>query len=142
MTTILKTIEVRKGQYAVYFECDSCAKSSYERKSHFDRKKRHFCSRDCYSSFRANSLPKEEQHAYKNGGLPKDEKIKRVKARSDVNHAIRDGKLKREGCEICGSSESEAHHDNYNFPLDVRWLCFSHHREWHKKNPELPEVKS
>ncbi len=122
------------------YKCDYCKKISYTRPSHYKKKKRHFCSQDCYSLFRKYKLPKEEQHAYKGGGLPESEKKKRIKARSDANHAIRDGKLKREPCEACGRTDAHMHHHNYNKPLDVRWLCIKCHWEEHKiiyENPEL-----
>lgn len=50
------------------------------------------------------------------------------KARSAVSNALRDGRLVRQGCEVCGD-KAQAHHDDYTKPLDVRWLCFRHHRE-------------
>ena len=83
---------------------------------------------------------KEEQHAYKGGGLPKEEKKKRIKARSDANHAIRDGKLKREDCKACGRKDAQMHHHDYKKPLEVVWLCRKCHWEEHKliyENPEL-----
>jgi hypothetical protein len=120
----------------VYFECDYCGLSSSDKPSSYNRKKRHFCSMDCYSLFRKYLLPKEEQHRF-GTGFSKEEKTRRVKCRSDTNHAIRDGKLNRERCELCESKNSEAHHDDYNKPLSVRWLCFLCHRKWHKENPEL-----
>lgn len=49
-------------------------------------------------------------------------------------NAIRDGKLIRQPCEVCGESRAEAHHDDYSKPLDVRWLCKRHHDEWHQNN--------
>lgn len=49
-----------------------------------------------------------------------------------VGNAIRDGKLVRQPCEVCGSENSHAHHDDYSKPLDVRWLCSKHHAEHHK----------
>ncbi len=67
-----------------------------------------------------------------------EEKARRVKCRGDTNHAITQGKLNRMPCEPCGG-KAEAHHDDYSKPLDVRWLCFKHHREWHRQNPELLE---
>ena len=59
-------------------------------------------------------------------------KIK-TSARQKVKTAIRSGKLKRLPCEICGSKLSEAHHKNYLKPLEVNWLCRSHHVERHQK---------
>ena len=50
-----------------------------------------------------------------------------------TGNAIRDGRLKRMPCEVCGSEKSEAHHDDYSKPLDVRWLCRIHHLEHHGK---------
>lgn len=53
-----------------------------------------------------------------------------VKAQHAVTNAIRDGRLERLPCEICGEW-AEAHHTDYTKPLDVRWLCPAHHREEH-----------
>lgn len=57
-----------------------------------------------------------------------------------VNNAVRDGRLARKPCEVCGRDKAQAHHDDYSKPLDVRWLCTTHHAEWHKHNtPKCPE---
>lgn len=61
----------------------------------------------------------------------------KYKAHNLVNNSIRDGKLHAEPCEICGTSKSvHAHHDDYAKPLNVRWLCAAHHKEWHVENGE------
>ncbi len=53
-------------------------------------------------------------------------------AREAVGNAIKYGKLVREPCEECGKVETvEAHHDDYEKPLDVRWLCKHHHNLHH-----------
>lgn len=52
-------------------------------------------------------------------------------ARQAVGNAIRDGRFAKLPCEVCGSVDSQAHHEDYSRPLDVRWLCFKHHRETH-----------
>lgn len=112
------------------YNCDNCGKEAWEKNCHYIKKVRHFCGRDCYTDFRKYKLPKEEHHRY-GTGLELSEVKKRAKARSILNHYLRDKKITRPKCQICGE-KSEAHHDNYDNPLDVKWLCFKHHRLYHK----------
>ena len=42
--------------------------------------------------------------------------------------AVKEGTLARLPCEVCGATEKiKAHHEDYNKPLDVHWLCRKHH---------------
>lgn len=52
----------------------------------------------------------------------------RYKARYTLRNAIRLGKVEKGCCEVCGSPDVEAHHDDYTKPLEVRWFCSLHHR--------------
>lgn len=54
-----------------------------------------------------------------------------AKAHQAVQTAVRNGTLVRESCATCGSSRTHAHHDDYERPLDVLWLCHTHHMERH-----------
>lgn len=119
----------------IYFHCDYCGSLISDRVSSYKQKIRHFCGRQCYSEFRKHKLPKKEHPRFGTGNS-EEEKRKRIKARNDLNHAVRDGKIRREPCFVCGKGETEGHHYDYDKPLNVVWLCFKHHREAHK-NPEL-----
>lgn len=66
----------------------------------------------------------------------------KTKARNIVSNAVRDGHLRREPCEVCGSEMSHAHHDDYFKPLDVRWLCAAHHKQWHEQNGEAKNARA
>lgn len=48
-----------------------------------------------------------------------------------VYYAARKGIIKKKSCVVCGSSESQAHHKDYDKPLEVKWLCPKHHAEEH-----------
>lgn len=49
-----------------------------------------------------------------------------------VRQAIRNGTLVRLPCEVCATVlDVHAHHEDYDRPLDVRWLCGKHHRIEH-----------
>lgn len=62
---------------------------------------------------------------------------KKYRATNAVNNALRLGKMIKMPCQICGNINSFAHHDNYNYPLAVRWLCDFHHKDWHKHNKPI-----
>jgi ribosomal protein S27AE len=55
----------------------------------------------------------------------------KVKARKAVWNLLRYGKLQKQPCEQCTAPKVEAHHDDYEKPLDVRWVCRSHHTAIH-----------
>ncbi len=67
--------------------------------------------------------------------LSAEQKIK-DNARHKTNMRIKRGLLIRKPCEVCGNIKVEAHHDDYNKPYCVRWLCFKCHREHHKQLKE------
>lgn len=53
----------------------------------------------------------------------------RYKAMYAANLAVRNGKLLKQPCKICGSLNVRAYHADYSKPLDVEWVCFPHYRE-------------
>ena len=59
----------------------------------------------------------------------------RAKAQSAVSNAVRDKRLFKQPCEVCGTTvRLHAHHDDYSKPLEVRWLCAMHHHRHHAKD--------
>ena len=56
-----------------------------------------------------------------------------------IGNKIRNGTLERpENCSSCGVvCKPHAHHDDYEKPLEVRWLCVSCHATWHRHNPKV-----
>lgn len=58
---------------------------------------------------------------------------RRVKCHKAVARAVRNGDLIRQCCERCSSEKSLAHHESYDCPLDVVWLCQPCHKARHKE---------
>jgi hypothetical protein len=58
---------------------------------------------------------------------------RRQTAHTAVAKAIRNGVLTRMPCERCGAVKSEGHHEDYDKPLDVMWLCQPCHKQRHKE---------
>lgn len=59
----------------------------------------------------------------------------KYRARSKVANALRDGRIIKRPCEVCGVENVEAHHTDYRKPLDVQWLCREHHLLAENKQP-------
>lgn len=74
--------------------------------------------------------------------LTSDSIRKHQRAHALVAKALEAGTLVKEPCEKCGASGAIAHHDDYNKPLSVRWLCRVHHMEAHGRAKKQPLPKA
>lgn len=54
-----------------------------------------------------------------------------------VQRALASGALQKQSCEVCGHETVDAHHDRYDEPLNVRWLCRSHHIKLHHYGEDM-----
>jgi hypothetical protein len=65
-----------------------------------------------------------------------------------VRQAIKDGRLKHKPCKVCGDEKVHAYHKDYSKPLQVVWLCHSHHQKLHadiaraKRDKEMLRVRA
>jgi ribosomal protein S27AE len=57
----------------------------------------------------------------------------KILANDKLKAAVRLGKIERMPCERCGAMVSHGHHDDYDKPLDVRWLCALCHGREHRR---------
>lgn len=65
---------------------------------------------------------------------------RRSVAHNIVARAIRKGDLCPKPCERCNSEKSIAHHEDYDQPLNVVWLCQSCHKKRHIELLTLGEL--
>jgi len=63
----------------------------------------------------------------------RSEDKRRQVAHNAVSRAIKKGLLVKESCKRCNEEKSEAHHEDYDKPLDVVWLCSKCHKQRHKE---------
>ena len=63
----------------------------------------------------------------------RSEDPRRSSCHRKVSWAIKHGLLEKKPCERCGNEKSLAHHDDYDKPLDVMWLCQPCHKQRHKE---------
>lgn len=103
-------------------KCKACAK--------IDVRKRYALTREERASYERSRCmrPERIRQKIKYQALYRVRNIDKYRAHTAVSNAIRDGRLIRKSCEVCGD-KAQGHHDDYSKPLEVRWLCFKHHRE-------------
>ncbi|MGB3329170.1 MAG: DNA cytosine methyltransferase [Thermomicrobiales bacterium] len=85
----------------------------------------------------------EENHFWRGGMTSEDY------AHNYVEKAILRGEITPTPCEVCGDDPVatdgrrlvHAHHDDYNYPMRVRFLCQLCHHEWHKHNRAIARGK-
>jgi ribosomal protein S27AE len=67
---------------------------------------------------------------------------RRTQCHNAVTRALRSGTLVRHPCVRCGNEKSLAHHEDYDKPLDVVWLCQPCHKQRHSEINKLMEQKN
>ena len=109
------------------FNRDKYTKTGYRSQCKECMRKERSDNRAYYKAYRETPEKKEWYAKYRRDRYHKD--MLKVKARNAARA------LDRGLCEVCGLKEDiHAHHDDYTKPLDVRWLCGKHHKEWHSEN--------
>lgn len=107
------------------------------------------CNKNDVTSNRNKHIERIRAYDRARGKIPE-----RVKANTEINRAwraedkrrqlghiavaraIRNGSLVRLPCIRCGEAKSLAHHEDYDKPLDVMWLCQPCHKQRHKELKE------
>jgi hypothetical protein len=105
-------------------KCIDCTKKDVRERYELVRERRH-----AYEAARSRT-PERKAALAAASRRHKVANPEKTKARNAVSNAIRDGRLLRQPCEVCGQ-KAQAHHHDYSKPLDVQWLCFKHHRAEH-----------
>lgn len=124
----------------------TCTKCGQE-KPHLEFYQRQACCKECWKArVRARARSNPAVQAYDRERAKTTERRQRArqitlnwradnplayKAQTAVGNALRDGKLTKMPCEVCGERRVHAHHDDYARPLEVRWLCALHHHRHH-----------
>jgi hypothetical protein len=130
--------------------CAHCQRRHDKAASHVSRSGRNgwdlFCDKWCSGAARRKSdtrkrlMARERERCVKSD--PEEQKKRAI--RRATRAAIAKGLLIREACGVCGSVNTEAHHDDYSKPLEVRWLCRKHHNAHHLEsaaNERTPILK-
>jgi hypothetical protein len=104
------------------------------------------CNKKDVSQNRQKNIEKYREYDKKRSVLPhrielknkinriwRAEDKKRTRAHSRVARAIVKGLLIQSPCERCNNPKSLAHHEDYDKPLDVMWLCQPCHKQRHKE---------
>jgi len=104
------------------------------------------CNKNDVTSHRNKNLEKVREYDRARGKIPerikaqleitrawRAEDSRRNVAHSAVARAVRNGLLVRMPCIRCGKEKTEAHHEDYDKPLEVMWLCTPCHKQRHKE---------
>lgn len=115
-------------------KCSSCKEEKDASLFHKDVSKQNGCSTYC------KSCKKIKDQIYTKKTLHESRKTQKAEWRKNfperkyahlqIYYALKKGTISKQPCFMCGE-KAEAHHPDYSRPLDVVWLCLSHHRQAH-----------
>ena len=53
------------------------------------------------------------------------------RAHTAVWNELRQRRIKKQPCAVCGAARVDSHHEDYSKPLEIIWLCRAHHQQRH-----------
>lgn len=56
----------------------------------------------------------------------------RTRAHKFIALMVKNGLIHVESCEVCNEEKTDAHHDDYSKPEEIRWLCRKCHAKHHR----------
>lgn len=124
-TEFWKHFESPQKRYGFSYTCKECARVIDARRYYKNREKRLADRKARYQmeKDKFNETSKRMRAKYP----------EKWKARMDLRNAVKQGKILKLPCSVCGSPLSQGHHEDYSKSLEVIWLCTKHHMERHRK---------
>lgn len=106
-------------------ECGACQKCKHK-----------IYQRSWYRKNQRSYADPERRREYEMGRYHGDPEYRlRKKARNAISIRLKRGTMTRGDCAMCGLPDAQAHHNDYERPLDVVWLCEEHHTVIHGPLP-------
>lgn len=128
--TCKRVRENRKEKIDYYREFDKNRSTNPDRiKSRTEYQKN---NPDKFRSYKKKYALNNPEKIHESQSKYKKNNPEKYKATSLLNNNKKKGKVISKPCIICGDIKSQAHHEDYNKPLEVIWLCDKHHKELHK----------
>lgn len=85
------------------------------------------CRREMQRNNHSPEYVREQARRYRASYHDHPERKKKAYARYKVWRAVKLGRLIPQPCIECGSRFVQAHHEDYDAPLDIQWRCKQHH---------------
>lgn len=119
----------------LYVTCSCCKESKLM--NFFNRKANSPKGIDCYCkecNRNKNRKYRQENKEYLSNYVKqyRENNPEKYKAHYTLQNAVREGHIEKQPCNVCGSINVEAHHEDYSKPLDIIWLCRRCHIAVHK----------
>ena len=108
-------------------KCKRCAK--LDTSSYYKNNRKHYAKYEqkrFKNPNRKTKIKKYQQDRRKNNP-------EKYKCGYLTSNAIRDKRIFKKPCQVCGNINVEAHHKDYAKPFDIEWLCRKHHLQKHGK---------
>ena len=84
-----------------------------------------------------NYVESNQEKVKKASSIYRSNNVLKIKAHNKVGSAIKNGSLNKPSCcAVCKelNAKLDAHHCDYDKPLDIIWMCHKCHSDWHLHN--------